>query len=76
MFSRLTVKLLPALVLLAGLLAGGCATVQPWQRGRLANPCMVFDANGQQLAFDLHWQTAREAAAGGFGVQSGGCGCK
>jgi hypothetical protein len=74
--SRVTVKLLSALVLLAGLVAAGCATVQPWQRARLANPCMVFDANGHQLAFDTHWQTAREAAAGGFGVQSGGCGCK
>ena len=58
---RLASKLLPALVLFGALLASGCATVQPWQRGRLANPCMVFDANGHQLAFDTHWQTAREA---------------
>ncbi len=68
--------LLPALALLGALAAGGCATVQPWQRGELSNPGMMFDANGHQLAFDTHWQTAREAAAGGFGVQSGGCGCK
>ena len=27
------------------LAAGGCATVQPWQRGRLADPCMMFDAD-------------------------------
>ena len=76
MTSRITVRLLSALVLLGALVAAGCATVQPWQRARLANPCMVFDANGHQLAFDTHWQAAREAAAGGFGVQSGGCGCK
>ncbi len=74
--SRAPSKLLPLLVLLGGMLVAGCASVQPWQRGRLANPCMIFDANGQQLAFDTHWQTAREGAAGGFGVQSGGCGCK
>ncbi len=74
--SRFRKTLLAALVVLGGLVASGCATVQPWQRGRLANPCMMFDANGQQLAFDTHWQTAREGASGGFGVQSGGCGCK
>jgi len=56
--------------------ASGCATVEPWQRARLANPCMVFDSNGAQLTFDTHWQTAREGAAGGFGIQGGGCGCK
>jgi hypothetical protein len=56
--------------------AGACATVEPWQRARLANPCMVFDANGGQLTFDTHWLTAREGAAGGFGIQGGGCGCK
>ncbi len=68
--------LLFVIVLAGGLVGAGCATVQPWQRGRLANPCMMFDANGHQLAFDTHWQTAREAAEGGFGVQAGGCGCK
>jgi hypothetical protein len=62
--------------LILAMLAGGCATVEPWQRSRLADPCMIFDANGQQLAFDTHWQTSREGAAGGFGVQGGGCGCK
>jgi hypothetical protein len=60
-----------------GLLSlGACATVQPWQRGRLADPSMMFDADGAQLAYASHWQEAREGAAGGFGVQSGGCGCK
>jgi hypothetical protein len=65
----------------AGMIAGtffltACATVEPWQRSRLANPCMVFDSNGAQLSFDTHWQTSREGAAGGFGIQGGGCGCK
>jgi hypothetical protein len=62
--------------LAAALLLGGCATVQPWQRGRLADPAMVFDADPSQVAYMTHWQEAREGAAGGFGVQSGGCGCK
>ena len=76
MISRLTLRFLSVLVLFAAMFAAGCASVEPWQRGRLANPCMIFDANGHQLAFDTHWQTAREAASGGFGVQAGGCGCK
>ena len=60
----------------AALASCGCATVQPWERGRLADPSMVFDADGSQVAYMTHWQEAREGSAGGFGVQSGGCGCK
>jgi len=56
--------------------AGGCATVQPWQRGRLADSCMVFDADQSQVAYATHWQESREASSGGYGVQGGGCGCK
>jgi Domain of unknown function (DUF4266) len=56
--------------------AAGCVTVQPWQRARLAHPCMTFDADGAQTAYEAHWQESREGAAGGLGVQSGGCGCK
>jgi hypothetical protein len=54
----------------------GCATVQPWQRGRLADPCMTFDRDANRMAYEAHWLEAREGSAGGFGVQSGGCGCK
>jgi hypothetical protein len=60
----------------AALAAGGCATVQPWQRSRLADPAMLFDADASQIAYMTHWQEAREASSGGYGVQSGGCGCK
>jgi hypothetical protein len=65
-----------AVILTAALVAGACATVQPWQRGRLADPAMAFDADASQTSYMTHWQEAREGAAGGFGVQSGGCGCK
>ena len=60
----------------AASVAAGCATVQPWQRGRLADRCMIFDADASQVAYMTHWQEAREGASGGYGVQSGGCGCK
>jgi hypothetical protein len=62
--------------LAALLLLAGCATVQPWQRGRLANRAMMFDADSSQVSYMTHWQEAREGASGGFGVLSGGCGCK
>jgi len=63
----------------AGLLAltgTACVTVQPWERGRLADPQMKFDENASLTAYQAHWQEAREGAAGGSGVQGGGCGCK
>jgi hypothetical protein len=65
-----------AVCLPAVFLVAGCATVQPWQRGRLADPAMIFDEDGSSVAYTAHWQEAREGAAGGSGVQSGGCGCK
>ena len=69
----------PLLILMVAsmaLVAGGCATVQPWQRGRLADRCMMFDPDGSSVAYMTHYQEAREGSSGGFGVQSGGCGCK
>ncbi len=64
-----------ACVIVSSLLATGCATVKPWQRGLLADSCMVFDAD-TATAYMTHWQEAREGSMGGFGVQGGGCGCK
>jgi Domain of unknown function (DUF4266) len=54
----------------------GCATVQPWERGRLADPQMKFNEDASLAAYEAHWLEAREGAAGGSGVQAGGCGCK
>jgi uncharacterized protein DUF4266 len=76
MSDFITRTLVVIIALAAAVVAGGCATVQPWQRGRLADQCMVFDADSGQVAYMTHWQEAREASSGGFGVQSGGCGCK
>jgi hypothetical protein len=71
-----TSKVCFALLAFATVVAGGCATVQPWQRGTLADECMIFDANGSLVSYMTHWQESREGAMGGYGVQSGGCGCK
>jgi hypothetical protein len=75
--SHIAARVLVAAVLCASALGGAaCATVQPWQRGRLADRCMTFDADASQVAYMTHWQEAREASSGGYGVQSGGCGCR
>ena len=58
------------------LMGSGCVTVQAWERGRLADPQMKFDDDASLAAYQAHWQEAREGAAGGSGVQGGGCGCK
>ena len=73
---RIARALLLGGAVLAGLAGAGCATVQPWQRGTLADPCMVFDSNGEEVSYRTHWQESREGSMGGFGVQGGGCGCK
>jgi hypothetical protein len=57
------------LLVVGGLTAGGCATVQPWQRGRLADRRMMFDPDDAEVAYMTHWQEAREASSGGYGVR-------
>lgn len=66
------------LAALAIALAAGCATVappQPWEKGTLARPEMQFDADPLAAKLTQHIYTSREAAAGGYGVGGGGCGC-
>lgn len=65
---------LAAAVLALGLL-GGCAPVQPWEKGKLAKPEMTFGGNPLEARYDEHVYTSREAASGGAGVGGGGCGC-
>lgn len=52
-----------------------CATVQPWQRGELADPIMIFDENPIDKGINEHHLDYREGSVGGTGAQSGGCGC-
>lgn len=64
------------LLLLLGALAGsGCAVVQPWQRGDLADETMRPDRDPLEITFSEHVYFTREAASGGRGVGGGGCGC-
>jgi hypothetical protein len=55
--------------------AGGCATVEPWQRGNLADFAMLPDRDPLYRAMTEHIYFSREASNGGRGVGGGGCGC-
>ncbi len=63
--------------LLACLPLGGCAVVKhPWERGHLAERCMLPGfGDSNNLKFRAHWEIARHGAEGGFGAAGGGCGC-
>jgi hypothetical protein len=56
-------------------LAGGCATVKPWQRESLADPIMQPGRNPIAAGQLDHIYFSREAASGGNTVGGGGCGC-
>ncbi len=57
---------------------GGCVTVRPWERGRLASPAMQFqmdalaDEREQSILEITEGATFAAAGAGGAGA---GCGC-
>ena len=41
----------------------------------LATPVMQFDADKLDARYTQHIYYSKEAAAGGYGVGGGGCGC-
>lgn len=61
--------------LLLALVTGGCATVQPWERGDLARPEMAFEPDAQLATYRRHVEFSKEAASGGPALSGGGCGC-
>lgn len=65
----------PIAVVLACLLLGACATVEPWERGDLARDEMAFEPDAQAREIQALTYTSKEAAAGGAGIGGGGCGC-
>ena len=63
---------------LAALLLAGCATMQapkPWEKGRLTQPEMQFDADPLDARLTRHVYDSKESAPGASGVGGGGCGC-
>ena len=70
-------KFLLLLVLLS--LLSGCAGLKPvqaWEKAHFAKPEMALDPDPHETRLRQHLYPSKEAAAGGSGVGSGGCGCK
>lgn len=65
----------PLLMASIATLAGGCRTVEPWERGALAAPRMQDEPHGPHAGFVDHVRQSREASAAGNGSSGGGCGC-
>ena len=68
------------LLLMAGSLLvvavfSGCQTVQPWERGVMADYTMRADRDSLHDAMSEHIYFSRESSAGGRGVGGSGCGC-
>lgn len=64
------------LIALAGLIfLAGCSTVEPWEKGKLADYSMRDDRDTLSKTMSAHIQFSREASTGGEGVGGGGCGC-
>ncbi len=57
------------------IILSACAPVQPWERGRLAQPQMALDGDALLSAMDEHVYGSKEAASGGWRAAGGGCGC-
>jgi hypothetical protein len=59
--------------------SAGCSSlvqpVQPWEKGTLAKPEMIFDEDALDRLYVDHTYSSKEAASGGAGIGGGGCGC-
>jgi hypothetical protein len=61
--------------LLCALWFGGCATVAPYERERLARRDMQFERDADASAGEEHATAYREGSSGGGSTSGGGCGC-
>lgn len=67
------VKLFLAAV--AATMLWGCDSVEPWEKGALAQYSMLADRDKLDSTMADHVFYTREASHGGSGVGGGGCGC-
>jgi hypothetical protein len=79
--TRTRVRMLRRLALLAGglafaLCASGCATVPVYQRERVTDRIMSFNAQARVDMRLMKSFDAREGSTGGTGGAGGGCACK
>ncbi len=62
-------------ILLTVVLASGCTTVKPWQRGYLAEDVMSASTDPLRASLDNHIYFSKEGSSGGGQSAGGGCGC-
>ena len=67
--------LIAAALLGLSVFANGCATVRAYQRERLADRIMSFQADARDAARRTKALEAREGSTGGNGGAGGGCAC-
>ena len=67
--------LIRATPIVLALLFSGCATVKPWERGRLARPEMAWDVDPMLAAHRNHTYFSKEGSSGEASAAGGGCGC-
>ena len=67
------------LLLIAGILLGGCSSIEPWvkpyERANLADPIMNFNRDPVSASYLHHVDDSREGARGAGIATGGGCGC-
>ena len=68
-------RLLVAAPLFVLLVAAGCAAPRAYERERLADPIVGFDAEARDEARRVKSLEAREGSTGGVGGAGGGCAC-
>jgi Domain of unknown function (DUF4266) len=57
------------------LIASGCTTVKPWQRGYLSKDVMTSSTDPLGSSLDNHIYFSKEGSSGGGQAAGGGCGC-
>ena len=73
-FSRRVLRVIGNAAL-AAVVLGGCATVEPWDRGALLKPHMAVDPFPMRSAWRGHVENSRQAAPSGHAAEGGACGC-
>ncbi len=76
MKSYLSMGLASGLFLFLLCLLSACTQVKPWQKGNFTKSHMAFEPDPLESQFLQHVFESKEAASGGYGVASVGCGCK
>jgi hypothetical protein len=62
-------------LLLTAIAVTSCASVKPYERGKLAKDKMALERQPEAVLLEQHVYQYREGSAGGLGGAGGGCGC-